>query len=97
MDQQRTEWQDPDEVAEAWEFWCGETPWSRSLRRFGELGGRVRWFGGYPRSRSAIPLCFCLYGPDGRELPSRSRLKDIKAAVATLEERRRRDQAQDDN
>ena len=81
-----TDLHDPAEVADAWELWCGETPWSQTLRRFGALGGRVRWLCGYPRSRSAIPLCFCLYRPDGKELPCRSRLKDIRAAVAALEE-----------
>jgi len=79
------EMRDPAEIAEAWESWCGETPWSRALRRFGELRGKMQWLDGYPRCRSAIPLCFCLYAPDGSELPSHSRLKDIRAAIATLE------------
>lgn len=81
----RSAMQPAAEVARAWEVWCGDTPWSRSLRRFGELGGQVRWWGGYPRSASAIPLTFGLFAPDGSKLPSRSRLKDIRAAIAALE------------
>jgi len=76
----------PD-VAAAWERWCGETPWSRELRTFGRLGGRMVWWGGYPRSASAIPLCFSLYTPDGLPITGGSRLKDIRRAVALLRER----------
>lgn len=75
----------PAAVAEMWEHWCGETEWSRSLRRFGEMGGLIRYWCGMPRSRSAIPLTFALFAPDGSKLPyDGSRLKDIKAAVAHL-------------
>lgn len=75
----------PADVAEAWEGWCGITPWSQLLRRFGELGGKVRWWCGYPQSASAIPLAFTLVMPDGSEFNGHSRLKDLKAAVAVLE------------
>ena len=72
------------EVAEMWESWCGETKWSKSLRKFGDAGGRVIWWSGYPRSASAIPLCFSLF-LDGKELNGGSRLKDIRAAIAKAE------------
>ena len=72
------------EVAGEWENWCGETPWSRAMREFGELGGTSVWWCGYPRSCSAIPLTFTLIAPTGEELYCDYRLKDIKAAVATL-------------
>jgi hypothetical protein len=75
----------PDAIADFWEQWCGDTPWSRSLRRFGELGGKIQYWCGVPRSHSAIPLTFALYAPDGTELPCNYRLKDIKAAIKTLE------------
>lgn len=79
----------PEQVVDDWERWCGETPWSIALRRFGELGGRVIWWGGYPRSASAIPLCFVLYDREGQELPreiNHSRLKDIRAGITYLRE-----------
>lgn len=78
------ETQDPRDVAEAWRSWCGDTPWSRWLDRFGELGGRIEWFCGLPKSASAIPLTFRLYGPDG-SVVGRSRLKDIRESVRSLE------------
>lgn len=67
-------------VAEQWERWCGKTPWSENLRKFGRLGGKIIWWGGYPQSKSAMPLCFVLVMPDKREWKG-SRLKDIKQAV----------------
>lgn len=73
-------------VAECWERWCGITPWSKNLRRFGELGGQIIWWCGYPQSKSAIPLCFTLLATNGTKIPGNSRLKDIKAAVSTLTE-----------
>lgn len=72
-------------VAEAWERWCGVTPWSNFMRSFGELGGQVIWYCGMPRSASAIPLCFTLVMPDGTERNG-SRLRDLRDAVAELEE-----------
>lgn len=73
-------------LAARWEAWCGETHWSKTMRRFGELGGLVRDFGGVPQSRSAIPLCFSMHRADGRKFENlHSRLKDIRAAVAALE------------
>ena len=77
--------ENPDNIAELWEAWCGETEWSRSLRRFGELGGKIRYWCGMPRSASAIPLTFALFKPDNSELPCKYRLKDIKAAISLLE------------
>ncbi len=69
------------QVAKEWEHWCGVTPWSQAMREWAELGGRVIWWGGFPRSKSAIPLCFVLVSRVGKELPGSSRLKDIQAAV----------------
>jgi hypothetical protein len=73
------------QVAKEWEDWCGNTPWIRAARRFGELGGTFRWWGGYPRSASAIPLCFVCILPDGRELSGNSRLSDLRYAVTCAE------------
>jgi len=78
--------EDPYEVAKAWEAWCGPSPWSRALREFGKLGGRIRWLEGFPRSKSAIPLAFILYAPDGTRLNERSRFKDILEAIKRLKE-----------
>lgn len=75
---------DPIPVAEAWERWCGETQWSKALREFAALGGRITWWCGYPQSVSAIPLCFTLHKSTGEEINGGSRLKDIKAAIAIL-------------
>lgn len=72
---------DPDEVADAWKRWCGETAWSRGLRDWAELGGTMMWWCGYPRSKSAIPLSFTLIDPQGNEVPGEGRLKDIETAV----------------
>ena len=70
-----------EEVAKQWENWCGDTPWSRGLREFGDEGGKIIWYCGFPRSKSAIPLCFSLVMPSGIEVPGSSRLKDIKEAI----------------
>lgn len=75
----------PAQIAEDWEAWCGETAWSKSMRRFGELGGLAVLWCGFPQSKSAIPLCFSLFRPDGTELPGKSRLKDIRHAITILE------------
>lgn len=71
----------PSEVAKSWISWCGETTWSRALIEFDMYGGKIKWFCGYPQSKSAIPLCFVLYDDEGGEFPGHSRLKDIKAAI----------------
>lgn len=55
------------------------------MHRFGDLGGTCRWRCGYPQSASAIPLTFVLFKPDGTKIPGGSRLKDVEAAVRTLE------------
>lgn len=77
-----------DIVIAKWQAWCGATRWTDALGRFAVLGGKVKWWCGFPRSASAIPLCFGLYTPDGREIPGRSRLKDIRYAIALLERER---------
>lgn len=69
----------PVEVAEAWEDWCGDTRWSRGLRAL-EGKATVRWWCGYPRSASAIPLTFTITANDGRTFRG-SRLRDIQEAV----------------
>ena len=74
------------QVAKNWEVWCGDTPWSRAMREWAALGGRVLDFGGRPRCASAIPLCFVLIDAAGCEMPGQSRLKDIRAAVAARKE-----------
>ena len=77
-------YENPAVVAKFWESWCGITPWSKYLREFGELGGLIKYWGGVPQSASAIPLCFELLMPVGDVFPGGSRLKDIRAAVASL-------------
>ncbi|HEY3525884.1 MAG TPA: hypothetical protein VGK47_06790 [Nitrososphaeraceae archaeon] len=72
-----------NDVAEEWEGWCGITPWSTLLRKFGELGGKIIYYCGYPQSKSAIPLCFVLVLPDGKEIKG-SRLKDIREGIKQL-------------
>jgi hypothetical protein len=74
----------PLEVAAFWVSWCGESAWSNALLDFAALGGKIKWWGGVPQSRSAIPLCFSLYDDESVELPSHSRLKDLKAAAMYL-------------
>ena len=74
-----------DYVAEQWVLWCGETQWSESLREFGKLGGKIVWWCGYPRSASAIPLCFTLILSSGKKYQGTSRLKDIKNAIKLAE------------
>ncbi len=74
----------PADVAHAWERWCGDTPWSRIVRRLGELGGLIRWWGGMPHS-TLVPLCFDILLPNGHWFPCDSRLKDSRAAVKHLE------------
>ena len=69
------------QVADDWEAWCGETQWTKKLREFGSLGGLVRWWSGYPQSRSAIPLTFELFLADGTKCECEYRLKDIRAAI----------------
>lgn len=81
--------ENPARLARFFEAWCGETPWSKQLRRLGELGGLVKHYCGVPRSASAIPLCFSILLPDGHEFPCDSRLKDLRAAVKYLENYRK--------
>lgn len=68
------------EVAEAWENWCGKTKWSEGLRRLAWHGFKITWYCGYPKSHSAIPLCFTLVAPDGT-IFNGSRLRDIQSAI----------------
>lgn len=75
--------QECSEIAESWESWCGETQWSKKLREFGELGGKIEYFCGVPQSASAIPLCFVLIMPDNSKFGS-SRLKDIRNAIKII-------------
>lgn len=71
------------EVAEQWEKQCGKTSWSKNLREFGRLGGRIVWHGGYPRNKSATPPDFVLIMPGGKEYKG-TRLGDIKGAIKEL-------------
>ncbi len=77
----------PADIAYAWERWCGDTPWSRAMRRLGELGCLIRWWGGMPQS-TLVPLCFEILLPNGNWFPCESRLKDLRAAVKYLENER---------
>lgn len=72
-------------VAEDWRQYGGDNPWTAALDRFGDLGGKVIWWCGYPRCASAIPLTFSLHMPDGTKAHCNYRLKDIRAAIALLE------------
>ena len=80
----------PEDVAEAWEGWCGETAWSQSAREFVRLGGEIDWICGYPRSKSAIPLCFTCVLPSGERLPGKNRLADIKTAIKAIQSGRQK-------
>jgi len=82
IEAQATEKQSPHEVADEWEAWCGTTKWSTALRSLGDAGWSIQWWCGYPRSRSAIPLCFSLFTPNGDKFPCESRLTDLRAAIA---------------
>ena len=76
----------PDVIADFFASWCGETAWSIELRRFGALGGLIRYWCGVPRSHSAIPLTFALHWPSGTPMHfDRDRLRDIKLACQLLE------------
>jgi hypothetical protein len=70
----------PGYVAGVWDEWCGPTAWSHEMRK---LEGRatITWYGGYPRSKSAIPLCFTITLNDGAVING-SRLRDIREANA---------------
>lgn len=76
----------PIDLAHAWSLWCGENKWTRSMRSLANVGCTVVWWGGYPRSASAIPLCFVIYLPNGKKFNGHSRLKDIIAAKAAAEQ-----------
>lgn len=76
--------EDPEATAAFWEQYIGDSSWSRLLREFGRLGGKIQYWCGVPRSASAIPLTFSLHRPNGLELPCQYRLKDIRAAIETL-------------
>jgi hypothetical protein len=80
----KVEIQDCESVADSWAAWCGETQWSKKLRQFGELGGKIKWWCGVPQSPSAIPLCFSLYDAQKKEIEGSSRLKDIRYAIEYL-------------
>ena len=75
-------------VAADWQRWCGPTKWVYTMVHFAQLGGLVRWWSGYPQSKSTIPLCFELYTPDHKPIPQvskgGSRLRDIEFAIDYL-------------
>ena len=72
----------PLAVAESWESWCGDTKWVKLMKRL-QGSAMIIWWGGYPRSASAIPLCFQIILNDGRVFDG-SRLQDIQMAVDSL-------------
>jgi hypothetical protein len=75
----------PEYIAERWEKFCGDCSWTRYMRALEGTGCKVTWYDGYPRSRSAIPLCFVIYLPDGTEYKGHSRLKDIRNVVRLIQ------------
>lgn len=70
-----------DKVADIWEAWCGETPWSKYMRQAGTLGVRCVYFDGVPRSASAIPLTFVLVDDEGKWLTNGSTLRELRNFV----------------
>ena len=81
---------DPAALAQDWRAWCGDTAWSRLMEDFAAVGGRVVDWGGRPKSRSAIPLCFGLVLPDGCVMAdTNSRQSDIRRAIALAKMMRR--------
>jgi hypothetical protein len=76
---------DIESTIREWAAWCGDSQWTRALRRFHEMGGQCEYWCGRPHSHSAIPLTFTLYDRNGVKLPCNYRLKDIRAAIAHLE------------
>ena len=76
-----------DRLADQWRHWCGDTSWVAAMDEFAMLGGYAEDWGGVPRSRSAIPLCFALILPDGTRLPDNNyRLADIRRAITLARE-----------
>jgi hypothetical protein len=74
-----------DDTITAWESWGGPSKWTQQLRIFGDLGGKIQYWSGVPRSASAIPLTFALFAPDGTKLPCNYRLRDITNAISLLQ------------
>ena len=72
----------PAYVAQRWEQWCGPSPWSRAMFAMEGDGRYVVWFGGYPRSKSAIPLCFQVFSRDDAPLTFDNGLRELQAAVS---------------
>lgn len=73
----------PEEVAERWAVWCGENQWTKQMRELQKLNCKIIWHGGFPRSASAIPLCFVIVKPNGEKIGT-SRLKDINQTIKEL-------------
>ena len=74
----------PAYVAQQWARWCGENKWTSAMRALDGEGRYVIWWGGYPQSKSAIPLCFQVFHSWHRPLTQGSRLRDLVSAHATL-------------
>lgn len=72
---------EPADVASRWESWCGDTRWSRAMRKLQGKGYLVQDWGGVPQSASAIPLCFVVYDCVGRTVAGRSLLRDLEAVA----------------
>lgn len=72
----------PTILAGRWAAWAGDTAWTAALEDFAVAGGMAQDWGGVPKSRSAIPLTFALFLPDGSKLlDCQYRLKDIRRGV----------------
>ena len=78
----------PEEVADHWEVWLGVTKWTEYMRALQPFNVSIIWYGGYPRSASAIPLCFVIQDINGNKLNEGSRLKDIKQTLLNLKSER---------
>jgi hypothetical protein len=70
----------PSKVAAAWRYYGGDSAWTKAMDAFAAAGGGVTYYGGMPTSRSAIPLCFRLFLPDGSPYGG-SLLRDIREAT----------------
>lgn len=60
--------------------------WVTAMRRFGDLGGLVRYYCGVPGYR-IMPLGFACHAPDGTELDASNTLAGIRQSIVSLEAR----------
>jgi hypothetical protein len=71
-----------EQVAEEWAYHNGDSRYIDAARRFGKLGGKIKWIGGVPGvPKEDDPLSFVCILPDGRELSGDSTFGDLSYAV----------------